>query len=167
MAYCNAQHLAGLATNGWAELAQRACPDRSDMEPALLQAVATGQSTAAWPSDLVEAAQAGLARINVALDMASRHVDTYLYPKYRDQMPLPQAVVDTSPLPDVAGWLAIKRLYGTSLPEEVAKAMAQATEYLRDVSKGTVSLGVGDTVQPTPGHTVTRTPAKAFDWGGY
>ena len=109
-----------------------------------------------------------MARINTALDMASRHVDAYLYPRYRAQMPLPQAVVDASPLADVVAALALRRLYGTAVPEDVAKSTAWADAYLRDVSKGTVSLGAADTVvaQPT-GHTVARTPRKAFDWAGY
>ena len=168
MPYATVAHLAGLATNGWQELTERACPTSPDVEPELMQAVATGASTAAWPGDTVALAMAGVAHINTALDMASRHVDTYLYPRYRAQMPLPQAVVDASPLADVVAALALRRLYGTAVPEDVAKGTAWADAYLRDVSKGTVSLGAADTVVAQPaGHTTARTAPKAFDWDGY
>lgn len=168
MSYATIVHLASLATNGWSELAERGCPTSPDVDAELMQAAASGASTAAWPADLVALAIDGVARIDTALDMASRHVDTYLYPRYRAQMPLPQAVVDASPLADVVAALALRRLYGTVVPEDVAKGTAWADQYLRDVSKGTVSLGAADTVVAQPaGRTAARTATKAFDWSGY
>lgn len=165
--YVTVNDLARAATGGWLELAERACPEPG-VGVELMQAAATGGSTSAWPADLVAVAQLGVLRINAVLDMASRHADTYLFPRYRGLMPLPQALVETSPLPDVVAALALRRLYGSQVPEDIAKGTKWADDYLRDLSKGVVSLGAVDTAVAQPvGQTSARTAAKAFDWGAY
>ena len=167
MTYATSNDLARAATGGWLELAERACPEPG-VDAELMQAAATGGNTSAWPVDLVAAAQLGVLRINAVLDMASRHADTYLFPRYRPQMPLPQELVNTSPLPDVVAALALRRLYGATVPEDIAKGTKWADDYLRDLSKGVVSLGAVDTAVAQPvGQTRAKTPSKAFDWSGY
>lgn len=167
MSYANATHLAGVATGGWQELAERACPGPG-VDADLMHAAATEGNTATWPNDLVQLAQLGALRINEVLDMSSRHADTYLFPRYRQHMPLPQALVDTSPLPDVVAALALRRLYGALVPEDIAKGTGWADQYLRDLSKGVVSLGAVDTVVAQPmGASRANTQPKAFDWGRY
>lgn len=165
--YASASDVALAATGGWAEVAQRACAVPG-VDADLMQAVATGQPTGAWSNDLVAVAQAGLSKLSAALDMASRHADTYLYPRYRQAMPLPTEVVSASSLPAVVAAIAMRRLYGHDVPEDVRKGTAWADDYLVQLSKGIVSLGAVDTVVAQPaGRTLSRQPGKSFDWGAY
>lgn len=167
MSYATMADMAFAATLGWAEVTQRAC-DGPGVAPALLQALAAGLPTVDWDAEQVATAQAGLARVAMALDMASRHADTYLYPRYRAVMPLEPATVAASSLPAVVAAIALRRLYGHEVPEDVRKGTQWADDYLVQLSKGTVSLGGVDTVVATPtGATLSRTPPKAFDWAGY
>lgn len=167
MRYATVADLALAATGGWADLAQRACPGPG-VEPGLMQAVALAEPTGAWDAEAVALAQAGLLRTHAVLDMASRHVDTYLYPRYRQTMPLAPEVVAASSLPAVVAAIALRRLYGHDVPEDVRNGTRWADDYLVQLSKGVVSLGAVDTVVAQPaGHTVARAPAKAFDWAGY
>lgn len=167
MAYATRNDLARAATGGWLELAERACPEPG-VDAGLMEAAATGTSVAAWPADLAALAALGVLRLNAVLDMASRHADTYLYPRYRQQMPLPTELVATSSLPDVVAAVALRRLYGVLVPEDIAKGTKWADDYLRDLSKGVVSLGAVDTVVAQPvGESRAHTPPKAFDWGSY
>lgn len=166
-AYATLQQLVDAATGGWQELAQRATPDPA-VDGALLQATAHADDRTAWSLDAQAAADAALARLQGALEMASRHADTYLFPRYRQQMPLPPDLVDGSSLPAVTAAIALRRLYGTSVPEELRKGTQWADDYLRDLSKGVVSLGGADTTVATPaGRMATRAPAKAFEWERY
>ena len=165
--YATLQHLADAATGGWLELAQRATSD-PDVDGALLQATAEAADRSAWSEGVQAAADAALAQLQGALEMASRHADTYLFPRYRQQMPLPPALVAGSSLPAVVAAIALKRLYGTSVPEELRKGTQWADDYLRDLSRGVVSLGGADTMVATPaGRMATRAPTKAFDWERY
>lgn len=155
------------ATGGWAELAQRASPDPA-VTGELLQATVEGGNRSAWSPEAQVAADAAVERLQDALDRASRHADTYLYPRYRQYMPLPAELITGSSLPLAVATIAIKRLYGTTVPEDVRKGAQWADDYLRDLSAGKVSLGMPDTdVAQPPGRVVSRTQPKAFDWGRY
>lgn len=168
MAYCTAADVANAATGGWEELAQRANPTGAGVDGELLQAACAGQSLDDWPTDLQALAAAAAARVADAIDTAGKHIDTYLFPRYRGVMPLePQTVTDSS-LPAVCAAIALRRLYGASIPEEVRNGTKWADQYLVDLAKGVVSLGqVDTTVAQAPGRTVSKSPAKAFDWGAY
>lgn len=166
-AYATLQQLADAATGGWQEVAQRATTDPA-VDGALMQATAEAADRDAWTLDAQAAADAALVRLNDALERASRHADTYLFPRYRQQMPLPVDLVNGSSLPAVVAAIALKRLYGTSVPEELRKGTQWADDYLRDISKGVVSLGGSDAAVAQPaGRMVSRVPAKAFDWDRY
>lgn len=169
MAYCTAQDVANAATGGWDEVAQRAHPTSAGVDGALLQAAcADDPDLSDWPADVQALALAAAQRVADAIDMASRHIDTYLYPRYRAVMPLPVDTVQASSLPGVCAAIALRRLYGASAPDEVRKGTAWADAYLVDVAKGLVSLGQTDTtVAQAPGQTVARAQPKAFDWGAY
>lgn len=168
MPYCTAAEVANAATSGWEELAQRANPTGAGVDSELLQAAVAGQSLADWPEENRQLAAQAVVRVNDAIDMAGRHIDTYLFPRYRSVMPLPAETVLASSIPAVCAAIALRRLYGASVPEEVRKGTAWADQYLVDVSKGVVSLGVVDTaVAQAPGQTVSRAPAKTFSWDGY
>lgn len=167
--YATLSDLVAAATEGWTELAQRGTPDgEAHVDPALLKAVATGGDTMAWDAQQVAVAQAAHARLLDALERAAKHADTHLYPRYRSQMPLPAELVQGSSLPDAVAAIALKRLYGTSVPDEVRRGTAWAEDYLVSLARGTVSLGGADTqvAQPT-GRMAARTRESAFDWSGY
>ena len=166
-AYATILNLVEAATGGWTELAQRAAPE-AVLDGVLLQAVATSGDVSDWTPDAIAVATTALARLQDALERASRHADTYLFPRYRASMPLPTDMVLGSSLPGAVAAIALKRLYGTSVPEELRRGAAWADQYLVDLSKGVVSLGGADTDVAQPaGRVVTRTPSSTFDWRGY
>lgn len=165
--YATLQHLVAAATNGWTELAQRASPE-AVLDPVLLKALAELGDTSAWTPEELVVASAALARLQDALERASRHADTYLYPRYHARMPLPEDLIQGSSLPDAVAAIALKRLYGTTVPEELRRGAAWADQYLSDLSKGAVSLGGTDTAVAEPaGRMHVRAAKGAFDWGRY
>lgn len=89
--YATLADLADAATGGWLELAQRAAPG-DVLDPDLLRATVQGSDRSAWAPDSHAVADAAVARLQSALERASRHADTYLFPRYRQQLPLPPAV---------------------------------------------------------------------------
>ena len=165
--YATIADLVAAATGGWTELAQRAAPE-AVLDPRLLEIAATGGDAGDWTAEAIAVAAAALARLHDAMERASRHADTYLFPRYRARMPLPPDLVQGSSLPAAVAAIALKRLYGTSVPEDLRRGSAWADQYLVDLSKGTVSLGGTDTeVAQPPGLMMTRAPKNEFDWGAY
>ena len=165
--YATLDDLARAATGGWDELAQRAGASAL-VDGALLQATVLFAERDAWSLEAQGLANQALARLEDALERASRHADTYMFPRYRAVMPLAAELVLSSDLPSVVAAIALKRLYGTSVPEELRKGTQWADDYLRDLSKGTVSLGAVDaTVAQPAGRMTSRPPVKAFDWKQY
>lgn len=170
MAYATLDDLARTATGGWDELAQRGATGDSAalVSGELLQAAAASADLSGWPLEAQQAAATALVRLADALERASRHADTYLFPRYRQVMPLAAELVQGSDLPSVVAAIALKRLYGTTVPDDLRKGTQWADDYLVAVSKGTVSLGAADVAVAQPaGRTLARAPAKAFDWAGY
>lgn len=164
-AYATPADLARVATEGWPELAQRASTSRR-VDGDLLRAVAEGADTGAWSAEAVADAQAALAVLQDSLARVSRYADSFLAPRY--PLPLSAALIQSGDLVTAISSLAWRRLYGASLPEEVAKATAWAETYLRDLSAGRASLGAADTaVAQPPGRMKSRAPAKTIDWGAY
>ncbi len=167
MAYATIADLLQAATGGWDELAQRAAMSAL-VDGQLMQATVEGTERTAWTVPAIEAADAALLRMNEALARASAHADTYMFPRYRTVMPLAPELVAGSSLPAAVAAIALKRLYGHLVPEDVRKGTQWADDYLRDLSKGVVSLGGADaTVAQPAGHMVTRAQTKTFDWSGY
>lgn len=167
MPYATVDDLLQAATGSWADLAQRAALSPL-VDADLLAATVAQADRSAWTAPAQAAADAAVLRMAGALERASAHADTYLFPRYRTQMPLPPDLVAGSALPAVVAAIAYKRLYGAAVPDEVRKGCQWADDYLRDISKGVVSLGAVDaSVAVAPGHVVSRVPAKAFDWDGY
>lgn len=170
MAYATLDDLARAATGGWDELAQRAASGAAAalVDGALLQATVAGGDLTGWELEAQLAATAAVDRLQDALDRASRHADTYLFPRYRQVMPLSEALVQGSDLPSVVAAIALKRLYGTAVPEELRKGTQWADDYLVAISKGVVSLGAADVAVAQPaGRTLASAPAKAFNWNAY
>lgn len=170
MAYATLDDLARAATGGWDELAQRAATGAAAalVDGALLQATVDGDDRTGWQQEAQIAATEAVGRLQDALDRASRHADTYLFPRYHQVMPLSNALVHGSDLPSVVAAIALKRLYGTSVPDELRKGTQWADDYLVAISKGVVSLGAADVaVAQPPGRILALAPEKSFDWKGY
>lgn len=166
-AYATVAHMVLAATGGWAGLAQRALPT-GQVSGELLQLTAEGGDRSAYDLEQITEADAAFDRLQDVLDRASRHADTYLFPRYRPVMPLSAELVAGSDLPTVVATIAYKRLYGTEVPEDVRKGSQWADDYLKSLATGLVSLGAQDTEVAQPaGHVVTRTPAKTFAWDAY
>lgn len=167
MAYATLDDLARAATGGWGDLAERGSTSAL-VDTALLQATVALADRSAWSVQARAEADAAVLRLNDALERASRHADTYLFPRYRAVMPLATELVQGSDLPSVVAAIALKRLYGTHVPEDLRKGTQWADDYLRDLSKGVVSLGGLDaTVAQPAGRMQSHVPDKAFDWGAY
>lgn len=165
--YATLDDLLRAATGGWGDLAQRAAPSPL-VDGALLQATAEAAERSVWTVEACALADAALARLQDVLNRASRHADTYLFPRYRQVMPLPAAVVQASSLPDSVAAIAYKRLYGALLPEDVRKGTQWADDYLKDLSTGRVSLGAQDeVVAQSPGRVASRSPVRTFDLKDY
>lgn len=167
MGYATPTQLSAAATGGWDELAQRATASPL-VSGELLRLTVQGGDRSAWSLDVQALADLARDRLLDALDMASRHADTHLFPRYRQHMPLPAELVAASDLPTVVATIALKRLYGTTVPEEVRKGAQWAEDHLMALAKGQVSLGQFDTEVAQPaGSAVSVTPSKTFDWGAY
>jgi phage gp36-like protein len=177
--YCTPLDVANTATSGWAELAQRAMPEGAGVDGQLLQAAlvaaaglaagtGAGVSWEDWADDAQALGLQAAARVNDAIAMAGKHIDTYLFPRYRGVMPLSPETVQASSLPAVCAAIALRRLYGASLPEELRLGTKWADQYLADLNKGLVSIGQPDTAVAQPaGSVVSKSKAKAFAWEGY
>lgn len=167
MPYATVADLQRCATGGWDELAQRAAVSAL-VDGALLQATAQATDRSTWSAQAQQLADTALARLHDALERASRHADTYLFPRYQSSMPLAPELVLGSDLPSVVAAIALKRLYGTSVPEDLRRGTQWADDYLRDVSKGVVSLGAVDAQVAQPaGRMTSRVAPKAFEWERY
>lgn len=165
--YATAADMLRAATGGWSDLAQRASASPL-VDGALLQATADGADRSVWTAESVAEADTAWARLQDVLNRASRHADTYLFPRYRQAMPLPDEVVQASSLPDAVATIAYKRLYGALVPEDVRKGTQWADDYLKDLSAGRVSLGAQDAVvAQTPNHVASRSPGRVFDLTDY
>lgn len=165
--YATPADLARVATDGWDELAQRAT--RSTLvDGELLRLTFDGGDRSAYDSEAMALADAGLAALDDALERASRHADTYLAPRYQAVMPLGAELIAGSDLPSAVATLALRRLYGHAVPDEVRNGTRWADDYLRDLSTGKASLGQADTATAAvPGRMHISAPAKSFDWDAY
>lgn len=167
MAYACVDDMVLVATRGWAELSERAMPS-AQVPGDLLQLTAQHGDRSAYTAAELAAADSVLARLEDALERASRHADTYLFPRYRAALPLKTALIEGSDLPSVIATIALKRLYGTEVPEDIRKGSQWADDYLKDLANGRVSLGFLDTAVAVPtGRVVTASRPKSFDWRGY
>lgn len=159
--------IARAATGGWDELAERASPDPR-VDGSLLQLTVTGGDRSGYDADAIALADAALAWLNEVLAGASRHADTYLAPRYQAVMPLSDELIASSDLPAAVAAIALRRLYGSLLPDGIRKGTDWADAYLRDLSAGRASLGVADTqTAQVPGRMSVQTAKKSFDWERY
>lgn len=159
MAYATPADIARVAAQGWEELAQRASHDPS-VTGDLLQATYEGGDRSAWPVEAQAAADEALAVVQEQAKRASRHADTYISPRY-PSVPLAADLVADTDLPTVVATIALRRMYGTALTEEMRKSMLWADDYLRDLSAGRVSLGSQSAPEGDP-ETLYDVPSPGF-----
>lgn len=160
MSYATLADLARIATAGWDELAQRGVRD-ARVSGQLLRTLAEGGDTSAWPAEVVTEGEHALVVLEESLDRASRHADTYIAPRFGT--PVPPELVATSDLSSVVAAIALRRLYGTTVPKEVLDGTKWADDYLRDVAAGRVSLGNADAPGTDPDVQYSFSPRGITD----
>lgn len=159
--------IARAATGSWDELAERASPDPR-VDGVLLKLSADGGDRSSYDVDLITMADTAVNLLTEVLTGASRHADTYLAPRYQAVMPLSDELIASSDLPAAVAAIALRRLFGAALPDDIRKGTDWADTYLRDISAGRASLGIADiqTAQ-VPGRMSVSAPDKSFDWRRY
>ena len=167
MNYATPADLARVATDGWDELAQRA--SRSPMVSGeLLRLTYEVGDRSSYTIEQIALADTALALINDVLTRTCKAADAYLAPRYQAVMPLDADVVSSSDLPSAVATIALRRLYGTTISDELHRATKWADDYLRVLSSGKASLGIADTsTAAVPGRMQVSAPVKAFDWNSY
>ena len=79
--------------------------------------------------------------LNNAIDAAAREIDGYLRSRYA--LPLSQAQIDESALPEKAGDIVRHFLYGKKVPEEVLNRYKAAVAWLLSASRPSQFGGIG------------------------
>jgi phage gp36-like protein len=165
--YATIADIARAATGGWDELAQRASPDPR-VDGVLLKLSVDGGDRSAYDADVIALADTAVQWLSDVMAGANRHADTYLAPRYQAVMPLSDELIASSDLPAAVSAIALRRLFGAALPDEIRRGTDWADTYLRDLSAGRASLGVADTqTAHVPGRMSVSAPSKTFDWGRY
>lgn len=99
------------------------------------------------------------------VDRAGKLIDGYISP--RNSLPISQALIDSSALPNKCGAIVRYYLHKDCATEQIEKDYKDALKWLENVSKGLVSLGSEDAVTSTAGAFVVKTGATAYDWSQY
>lgn len=147
------------------EMAERGAPDAPEVTGALLRLTVEGGDRSAYSQAEQDAADTALARIEGALDDATKTINSYLIAY---TLPLEQALIDASNLPQINGDMARYHLYDDGAPEFVKDRYDAAMKWLRDIAAGKASLGPEDTSAAAPtGRVVARQGCSRFDWGSY
>ncbi len=105
------------------------------------------------------------ALLDAAIDAADRLIDGYIHPRHG--LPLAQAMIDASALPEQAAAIVRYGLYDDHAPEEVVRRYRDALNWLRDVQAGRVTLGEQDAVATTGGRMQRGQGVSGFDWDDY
>lgn len=149
------------------QLAQLAAPGvDSDVDGVLLRLTIEGGDRSAYSQAQTDAADAALVAINSALADASLEINSYISPRYT--LPLTQAVIDASPLPNACSDITIYQMAADRVTDLITEKYEKVIKWLRDVSKNIASLGEEDTGVATPqGRVVTADGESSTDWGTY
>ncbi len=145
------------------EIAGCALPDHLPSEVRvtgeLLQLTVAGGDREAFSTAEQDAADQCLARILMALDQASRQMDTYLSRRY--VLPLAASTIAANPLMKMCGDLARVALDDDSKDVALKMRRDSAVDWLRDVMTGQIALVVGATDQ-TVSSQVAMVPGVSF-----
>ena len=105
--------------------------------------------------------------LNEAIADADKTINAYVSPRYT--LPLDHALIDTSPLPLIAGAIVLYELQEDIASEQAEKRYDKAMKFLRDIQMNKASLGEQDTDVATPEGTVKTGQGESsnFDWEIY
>lgn len=137
MDYATFADLVRVSVDGWVEIAQRATRDPR-VSAELFQAAAEGTDTSAWPAEVAAVALAGAVAVRTQLGAASRYADGFIGGRYPGGLTPDQ--VAASDLPTVVATIALRRMYGAAVTEDVLAATKWADDFLKAVAAGTASL---------------------------
>lgn len=160
MIYATVFDLARVATGGWNELAERTVQD-ARVTGALLEASATSADRSEWGEVLWPLADAALASLADTLARTSRYADAFIVPRYGAI--LSTSLVAASDLPTAVATIALRRLRGTMVSQEIHDATKWADDYLRDIASGRLSLGTLDAQGQDPEARHCFTPRRITD----
>jgi len=105
-------------------------------------------------------------RLRQRMDWAGRLIDSYLSPRYT--LPLEAALVEASPLAEIAADLVRYGLYDDKVPEAVEDRYRHAVGWLKEVQAGRASLGQRGTAVATGEGRVAVAPGRSnIDWAAY
>jgi phage gp36-like protein len=122
------------------ELAQVAPPrSMSRVDPQLFRAVILEEDTSAWAQDEIDAAEAGVKRIDEAISDAGQEVDGYIGHRYK----LPSSPVPTL-IKRLAANIARYHLHDDAATEDIQRRYKDAIRTLETVRDGRMSLGVDE-----------------------
>ena len=102
--------------------------------------------------------------IDSYISRAANTIDSYL--RQQTGLPLSQAKIDASPLPGLAGDMVRYYLYEDGASDEVLERYKAAVSWLRDFSRGMVSLPSSDDggSQPSDNRVHVRQAKSNTDW---
>ena len=165
-AYATVEALAAAAINGWEELAQFASRNPA-VSGELLEARFRGVDTDDDQS-AKDDADAALDQLENLLSATSRYADSYLNQRYRDLVPLAQPYYENTGLPYAVAVIALGRMYGLRVSDEMRKGIKAQEDYLRDLASGKASLDYTEPSTPDePGRMTVSARPSAFEWDGY
>lgn len=110
----------------------------------VFEAVLTEQPSADFLPDLVEDAIVAQARVLLSIHSAEVLITAYVTAKYENG--ISQAVIDDSPLPQIAAYL-IKYDLMVASDEETRMNYTNAMAQLRNIKSGALSLGKQDPLE--------------------
>lgn len=136
----------------------------------LLKLTLSGGDRGAWASDEQVAADEAKQRLEVAITDAANRINGYVS-RVRT-LPLSAEVIEESNLPLIQANIARYLLYDDGASEAVKEHFKDAIEWLKDVSKGNVSLGSQDEEeqeqeQASIGCSIVRQGNSRFNWDAY
>jgi len=148
------------------EIALLAASEYPAVDGTLLRLTVTAGDRSAYTAQEIADADQTLVRIQVAISSAEKLIDSYISSRY--PLPLGQAFIDQSPLPEFCSDIVRFKLSDNRTTEEVENRNKEALRWLRDVSMNKASLGELDTgVASPPGRMVARQGTSKTDWDTY
>jgi phage gp36-like protein len=137
----------------------------SDSGDLLYQTVINGDRSA-WTAQEIAAADQALIKINLAVDDAQKHINSYLVAS-NYTLPLSQEMIDNSDLSRSESAITRYYLYDDDPTEEVGKRFKNVIAWLKDLSTGKASLGAEDTSMASNNKSHIRQGNSGFNWGAY
>jgi len=151
---------------GDTEMALLAAPEYPNIDNTLLRLTVTAGDRSAYSAQDIADADQALVNLQTAIGSAERLIDSYISQRY--PLPLGQAFIDASSLPEFCNDIVRYKLSDNRATEEVESRKDDARRWLRDISMNKASLGELDTsVASAPGRMVSRQGNSKTDWGTY